>query len=144
LGSGVVASYCKPVPSAGKAAVPLTSIVSSYLTTRFYELRRYISFYLYCIVLYLAYMQLILKMNDNLSQHSGCHSVASSEGQQAVCLFEVAVLRASSAHPGRQHRWSVFPAIGICSSSLIQQGCPTSFCVISCWQIATGNDSDRQ
>jgi len=63
--TSLFASYRKPAPSAEKAAVPLTSVVSSYL----------------------AYVQLI---RDGTLR--GWHSVASSsQGQQAVCLFEVVV-----------------------------------------------------
>jgi len=76
-------------------------------------------------------------------RHLGWHSVASSEGQQAVCLLAMVIsLRVFSAHPARQHRLSVFLAMGVCSSGLIEQGCLTSFCVISCWQSVTGSDRD--
>jgi len=66
--------------------------------------------------------------------------MASNEGQQAVCLFCCGYL--FSARPARQHRLSVLTAMGVCSSGLIEQGRLTSFCVISCWQSATGSDSD--
>ena len=91
--TSLFASYRKPLPSAEKAAVPLTSIVSSYL----------------------AFVQLIL------------------DGTEVGTLWRIV------KDTARQHQLSVFWAMWVCSSGLIEQGCLTSFCVISCWQSATCN-----
>jgi len=50
---------------------------------------------------------------------------------------------ASDPRKTLQYRLSIFSGMGVCSSGLIEQGCMTSFCVISCWQSATCCDSDR-
>jgi len=111
--TSLFASHRKPLPSAEKAAVPLTSIVSSYL----------------------AYVQLIL---DGTQVSTAWRLV--KDNKQFACLQWLFQSVFCSAHSARQHRLSVFSAMGVCSSGLIDQGCLTSFCVISCWQSATGSD----
>ena len=115
--TSLLASYRKPLPSAEKAAVPQTSIVSSYL----------------------AYVQLILDGTE-----VGTPSRLAKNNKQFACLQWLFESVFCSAHSARQHQLSVFSAMGVCSSGLIEQGCLTSFCVISCWQSATGSDSDSE
>jgi len=99
--TSLFASYRKPLPSAEKAAVPLTSIVSSYL----------------------AFVQLILEGTE-----VGTPWRIVKDNEQFACLQWLFESVFCSAHSARQHQLSVFSAMGVCSSGLIEQGCLTSFC----------------